>query len=101
MIPHEKALVKRLKDQPFALLGINSDRNKSYYHRRAKEMGVTWRSSWQGGTEGPIPTQWNVSSWPTIFILDHKGVIRFKNLRGEKMDEAVEKLLEEAKATGG
>lgn len=25
MLPHEKALVQRLADQPFALLGINSD----------------------------------------------------------------------------
>ncbi len=25
MYPHERSLVKRLKDQPFALLGVNSD----------------------------------------------------------------------------
>ena len=25
MLPHEKELVERLKDKPFALLGINSD----------------------------------------------------------------------------
>jgi hypothetical protein len=31
MIPHERSLVERLKDKPFALLGVNSDVDKSYY----------------------------------------------------------------------
>ena len=30
-----------------------------------------------------------------IYVLDHKGVIRFKGVRGEKMTEAVEQLLGE------
>ncbi len=97
MIPHERELVERLKDQPFALIGINSDGDKEKYFAKAKEMGVTWRSSWQGSTRGPIPTKWNVSAWPTIYILDSNGVIRFKNLRGKPMEEAVMKLLEEMK----
>jgi hypothetical protein len=58
-------------------------------------MGVTWRSFWCGekGTSGPIPTKWNVRGWPTIYVIDHEGVIRYKNVRGEKMDEAVDALL--------
>ena len=27
MYPHERSLVKKLKDQPFALIGVNSDRD--------------------------------------------------------------------------
>jgi hypothetical protein len=30
-------------------------------------------------------------------VLDHNGVIRYKNVRGEKMDEAVDALLAEIK----
>ena len=33
--------------------------------------------------------------WPTIYILDHKGVIRFKGKRGKAMDVAVDSLLAE------
>ena len=100
MIPHERSLVERLQSQPFALLGINSDKDKQVYFEKQKEMGVTWRSFWNGpkGTGGPISAKWNVTSWPTIYVLDHKGVIRFKNVRGEKMDEAVDQLLAEMKA---
>ena len=97
MIPHERSLVEQMSDKPFALIGINSDKDKGYFRSRAKEMGVTWRSFWNGerGTSGPISSKWGGRSWPTIYVLDHKGVIRFKGPRGEKMTEAVEQLLAE------
>ena len=28
MYPHERSLVERLKDKPFALIGVNSDTDK-------------------------------------------------------------------------
>jgi hypothetical protein len=103
MFPHERSLVQRLKDQPFALLGVNSDPEKDTYFAGVKEHNITWRSFWNGpkGTGGPIAAKWNVRSWPTIYVVDPKGVIRYKNVRGEKMDEAVDTLLAEMKSEGG
>jgi len=98
MIPHEKELVERLKNEPFALIGINTDSDKDMYRTKQKEMGVTWRSSWQGSTSGPLPTEWGVTGYPTIYVLDHKGVIRYEGVRGEEMDKAVDALLAELKA---
>jgi hypothetical protein len=95
MYPHERSLVKRMADKPFALLGINSDPKEKLLAALERE-NITWRSWWDGGsTSGPIATKWNVRGWPTIYVLDHKGVIRYKNTRGEAMDEAVEALLKE------
>jgi hypothetical protein len=60
------------------------------------EEEITWRSWWDGGnTSGPIAIQWNVSGWPTIYVLDDKGVIRFTGVRGVAMDKAVDTLLAE------
>jgi hypothetical protein len=97
MYPHERSLVRKLADKPFALLGINSDINKEELKKVMEKEEITWRSFWNGpeGTNGPISKKWNVHGWPTIYVLDHKGVIRYKNVRGEKMDEAVDKLLKE------
>jgi|TARA_B110000263_G_scaffold3751_1_gene3158 peroxiredoxin len=98
MYPHERSLVKRLEGQPFALIGINSDRDREALKKVMKKQGITWRSFWNGGsTQGPISSAWNVRGWPTIYVLDHNGVIRYKNVRGEKMDEAVDALLAEIK----
>ena len=96
-IPHEKALVERLKDAPFVLLGINTDGDKEEYRKKLAEYGVTWRSSWQGSTEGPIPTKWGINSYPTIFVLDANHVIRHINARGEALGRVVDELLAEGK----
>jgi hypothetical protein len=101
MYPHERSLVKDMEGKPFALLGINSDTDKEKLKKAMEEEHITWRSWWNGpeGTGGPISTKWNVSGWPTLYILDHKGVIRHKYLGspGDKvLDQAIAKLVKEA-----
>lgn len=98
MIPHERSLVKRLEGKPFALLGINSDQDRYETRRRCKAEGITWQS-WYDGSGGPIAAQYGVRAWPTIYVLDAKGVIRYKGVRGEAMDQAVDTLL--AELSGG
>jgi hypothetical protein len=97
MYPHERSLVKRLEDKPFALLGVNSDTDKDALKKVMEKQHITWRSFWNGpeGTGGPISTKWNVQGWPTTYVVDAKGMIRFKNVRGEAMDKAVDQLLKE------
>jgi hypothetical protein len=97
MYPHERSLVKRLADKPFALIGVNSDKDLEKLKPRLKEEQITWRSFWNGptGTSGPISKRWGVTGWPTIYVIDHKGVIRAKGVRGEAMDKAVDMLLAE------
>jgi hypothetical protein len=102
MYPHERSLVKKMQDKPFALLGINSDTSKDVLKRVIKEEKMTWRSWWDGGsTSGPIATKWNVQGWPTLYVIDHRGVIRHKWMGspGEAvMDGAIEKLVKQAAA---
>lgn len=108
MYPHERSLVKTLADKPFALVGVNSDTDLDELKKTLKEENITWRSFWNGpnGTGGPISKEWNVRGWPTLVLIDHKGVIRHKYLGspGDKvLDEAIEKLVAEAEkaAKGG
>jgi len=102
MYPHERSLVKRLKDEPFALVGVNSDPDLDELRVAMERENITWRSFWNGleGTGGPISKSWNVRGWPTIYVLDEEGRIRYKGVRGEAMDEAVDTLLAELKAKG-
>jgi peroxiredoxin len=95
MYPHERSLVKRLEGKPFALVGVNSD-PKERLRQAMKKEDITWRSWWDGGSPGgPIAKAWNVSGWPTTYVLDAKGVIRYKNVRDKSMDKAVDELLKE------
>ena len=99
MFPHERSLVKRMEGKPFALIGVNSDKDKSFLKKENEKQSITWRSFWCGekGTGGPIPTKWNVRGWPTLYYIDHTGVIRAKNLREEKdIEEMIDLLVEAA-----
>ena len=97
MYPHERSLVKKLSDKPFALIGVNSDKDLDKLRDVVKEKDLTWRSFWNGpkGTSGPISTEWKVRGWPTIYVMDAEGKIRYKNVRGDELDSAIETLLAE------
>jgi len=98
MYPHERSLVKRLENSPFALLGINSDKDRDELKKVLGEEKITWRSFWNGGsTNGPISNAWRVRGWPTIYVLDANGVIRARDVRGEAMDRVVDALMAEMK----
>lgn len=96
MYPHERSLVKKYSNRPFALIGVNSDPDREKLKQVLEDKKLTWRSYWDGSTSGPIATRWNVSGWPTIYVIDAQGRIRHKNLRGEPLEEAIEKLVKEA-----
>ena len=99
MVPHERALVKRFEGRPFALLGINGDQDNDAAKRAVREHQINWRS-WRDASakKEPISNSWNVRTWPTIYVIDHNGIIRYKNLKGRELEEAVERLLQEAES---
>ena len=100
MYPHERSLVKKFTDRPFAIIGVNSDRDREKIKETCKKEQITWRSFWNGGgTSGPISTKWNVSGWPTTYVIDHNGVIRARDVRGKQLEQWLDRLIAEAEAS--
>ena len=100
MFPHERSLVRRMADKPFAIIGVNSDqdigrKNLDEIREVVKEKNLSWRSFQNTGSEEKISATWNVKGWPTTYLIDKDGVIRYKNVRGEALDEALEELMAE------
>jgi peroxiredoxin len=94
MIPHQRKLVEKLKGKPFKLISVSADDEKATLTRFLEKEKMPWTHMWSGATGGFID-QYQVWSFPTVYILDAKGTIRFKHIRNERMDRAVEALLEE------
>jgi hypothetical protein len=104
MIPHERSLVAKMKDKPFALIGVNSDIDFAALKKKEFiEEKITWRSFSCGpeGTTGAIPSTWGIGSWPTIFLIDAKGCLRNRwvgNPGEDALDNAIDVLVGEVKS---
>lgn len=95
--PFQRFMLEYFKDEPFDIVSVNSDPLKVAKVYK-KENGLNYRSFWDGPTtKGPIATKWSVTGWPTIYILDHKGIIRAKGVRQEKIITVARKLIYEMK----
>ena len=95
LVPHERTLVERLAGKPFVLLGINGDDDRERAKRAVGEERITWSSWWNGGPTGPITELYSVEGWPTVYVLDARGVIRHKGVIEERLDEVVDALLKD------
>ena len=112
--PYHRFVLENYQDRPIVLLGINSDAELETIQQAKIDERLPYRTWWDGhsqpdadavAAEGPIATRWNVTGWPTIYILDEEGVIRFVGKRGGEfiaaLDELwMEKIMREYEATG-
>ena len=92
MIPHERDLVNKLRGKPFAFIGISADHDLTELRRILKAERMTWPNIFDG-SHGNLLHQYDIHYFPTIFVLDAAGVIRFKDVRGADLEKAVEELL--------
>jgi hypothetical protein len=97
LVPHERSLVKRMQGKPFALLGIDVDETRENLKKAEVKHQITWRSFFDG-PRGPIVARWNVMYFPMIYVLDSKGVIRYKRVTDKALDRAVDLLVGEVES---
>lgn len=100
-VPAEVELVKRMADRPFVLLGVNGDEEKQVAIDTAEKAGINWPSIWanqqeKGLDDCPVLKAWNIRRWPTLYVIDHHGIIRAKDVHGKDLDAVVDQLVKEA-----
>jgi len=96
MIPHTKTLVEKLKDKPFVFVSVSADAEKATLVNFLKSNSMPWTHWWTG--MGGIVEDWEVKAYPTIYVIDAKGVLREKIVGADNaaVERAVEKLVKEA-----
>ena len=99
--PYQRLLLEVMDKEEFVLLGVNSDGELQVAKDAKVQEELDYRSWWDGhgekSTDGPIATEWNVTGWPTIYVLDENGVIRNRGARHEKLITIVKELVAEMK----
>jgi cytochrome oxidase Cu insertion factor (SCO1/SenC/PrrC family) len=98
MYPKLKELTKRLEGRPFVVVSINAEPEKDRKQLKEAwaEAGNTWPCLFDGDWEGPIQKAWNVTRFPTVYVLDAAGTIRLKNDLGNDLGNEIDRLVGEA-----
>lgn len=97
MIPHQTEMVQNFKNKPFELVSVSIDEKIETVDKFHAKRPMPW-TQWFNGAEGGILSQWNISRYPTIIIIDKKGIIRHRNdgaMSGEELTAKVSALLTE------
>ncbi len=93
MYDHERSLVQEYAGRPFALVGVNTDEDIDEIRNVVKEKNLIWRS-FQDPRGQRISRQYNIEFFPTVMLIDHRGVIR--SINPNDIDLEIAKLVEEA-----
>jgi thiol-disulfide isomerase/thioredoxin len=99
MNAHDRRLVAKYAGRPFVVLGVNADTSLEQVARTQQAQNLPFRSWWDGGPGGPIQQQWGIRAYPTVFLIDHRGQIRFDSLGEPPMSDferEIEQLVREA-----
>ena len=87
-------LLELMEDQRFVVIGINGDRDAAKAKAAIEKYHWSWPTIHDGRDER-ISAAWNVHSWLSTFVIDAKGVIRYRGVRGRDLTNAVATLLRE------
>ena len=97
---HQNELAKLHKYDPVVMLGINGDEDRTKLHGWLSDNPLSWKSWWDSANDrydspGPIAHTWNITAWPAVYVLDHRGVIRYRDVIGKELDDAIATLLKD------
>ena len=92
MIPHERELVQKYAGKPLVFLGISADDDAHELRDFLRANGMTWPMV-HDGPDGPLQQQYQVTYFPTVYVLDGQGVVRYRDVRDQALERAVGRLL--------
>jgi S1-C subfamily serine protease/thiol-disulfide isomerase/thioredoxin len=94
MYPLMRKLIKDYEGQPLVILGVNCDQAVSRLQMLEDRKSVTWKNFYNG-REGEITEDWGITGYPTVILLDGKGVIRHLKISPDEIEPEIVALMSE------
>jgi hypothetical protein len=70
------ALHERLADEPFVLVSISNDLDRTVVERFVDSEGMHWPQVWDGA-DGRLVGVLDIRAFPTYVLVDHEGNVVF------------------------
>ncbi|HEX5131752.1 MAG TPA: TlpA disulfide reductase family protein [Candidatus Krumholzibacteria bacterium] len=95
-MPNVKSVYKKYHPRGFEIVGISLDQSRDKLDAYIQQQGIEWPQYFDGKWwNNDIAQMYGIKSIPSTLLVDRKGKIRYKSLRGKQLEDAVEKLLAE------
>ena len=92
--PNVVKAFNRFKDKNFTIVGVSLDNNRDRWVAAVKQDNLQWTQlSDLKGWSNEVAQQYNVRAIPANFLIDPKGRIIGRNLRGGDLEAKLEKVL--------
>jgi thiol-disulfide isomerase/thioredoxin len=96
-MPNVIKLHKKYNEKGFEIVGISLDRDKAALENYIRTNKMEWPQHFDGaGWQNGVATKYKVRSIPATYLIDRKGKIRYRSLRGTALEEAVAELVDES-----
>lgn len=96
-MPHIQAMYDKYRDQGFEVIGLaaNNDKAKQRVIDITKRQGATWPQFLNNGKDVIINYHalYNITSYPTVWLLNKKGIVVDKNARRERLEPLIRQYL--------
>ena len=101
MVPKANALIKEMKGRPFVQVGVSVDPSREKVRTFLEKTEMPWAHWWVGGMSRALEA-WDVEAYPTVYVIDHEGVIRHRQVgfdpATDQLHDIVLALVEKAEA---
>ncbi len=95
-MPNVKSVYAKYHGQGFEIVGISLDQSRDKLDLYLEKQDIKWPQYFDGKYwNNDIAVSYGVKSIPATFLVDKKGKIRYKSLRGKQLETAVAQLLAE------
>ena len=82
------------KSKGFEILGVAADNNKEQWLKAIKDDQLPWENVCDlQGDKNAAALIYGINAYPTNFLIDEKGIIIAKNLRGDALNKKLQELL--------
>ncbi len=92
--PNVVRIYNKYHDKGLNILGVSLDRKAEDWKKAIEDDGLAWNHVSNVNYFDEIAQLYNVNAIPATFILDEKGVIIAKDLRGAALEEKIAELLQ-------
>lgn len=86
-----QAIYQKFHNKGFEILSVSRDKYKNSWIKAMQADKITWKSVWDADSK-VTTNMYFVTAFPTTYLVNSKGIIIAKNLRGEALESKLEKI---------